>query len=76
MGGDDPSTLAQATGSDMTVLLVLAGVVTFFRLLNYVTATPRARVVPVSVRLVEARRIAAGEPTHLASLECGSVEWR
>jgi len=60
----------------MTVLLVIVAVVAFYRLLNYVTATPRARAVPVSVVLVEARRIAAGEPVPSPSFERGSVEWR
>jgi hypothetical protein len=60
----------------MTVLLVLSGVVAFFWLLNYVTATPRARAVPVSVVLAEARRIAAGERVDSRSFEHGSVEWR
>ena len=60
----------------MSVLLVLAGLAAFCRLLNYVTATPRARAVPVSTVLAEARRIAAHDAVASRSFERGSVEWR
>jgi hypothetical protein len=62
----------------MTVLLVLAfaAMAVLFRLVDRATATTRARAVPVSARMAEARRIAAGESAYRPPAERGSVEFR